>query len=72
MKVFGPATSERAKYFGAGVADDVRDRLSDKDRVSGVAPAAIETVPNPSRYDRQARFAPFGEDGQRRLADARV
>jgi putative ABC transport system permease protein len=42
---FGPTTSERAKYFDAGDADDVRDRLSDKDRVSGVAPAAIETVP---------------------------
>src|SRR5262245_14482307 len=26
----------------------------------------------PSRYDRQARFAPFGEEGQRRLADARA
>src|ERR671910_3248790 len=42
---FGPTTSERAEYFDAGVADDVGDRLSDKDRVSGVAPAAIETVP---------------------------
>jgi putative ABC transport system permease protein len=42
---FGPTTSERAKYFDAGVADDVGERLSDKDRVSGVAPAAIETVP---------------------------
>lgn len=26
----------------------------------------------PSRYDRQARFAPLGEEGQRRLAAARV
>jgi adenylyltransferase/sulfurtransferase len=26
----------------------------------------------PSRYDRQARFAPLGEDGQRRLATARA
>ena len=42
---FGPATSERAEYFDAGVADDVSDRLSDENRVSGVAPAAIETVP---------------------------
>jgi putative ABC transport system permease protein len=42
---FGPTTSERANYFDAGVADDVRDRLSDEDRVAGVAPAAIETVP---------------------------
>jgi putative ABC transport system permease protein len=42
---FGPTTSERAKYFDASVADDVRERLSDKDRVAGVAPAAIETVP---------------------------
>ena len=46
---FGPTTSERAEYFDAGVADDVRDRLSDKDRVSGVAPAAIETVPVTAR-----------------------
>ena len=42
---FGPSTSERAKYFDAGVAGDVGDRISDRDRVSGVAPAAIETVP---------------------------
>jgi putative ABC transport system permease protein len=42
---FGQTTSERAYYFDSNVADDVRDRLSDKDRVSGVAPAAIETVP---------------------------
>ena len=42
---FGPSTSERAKYFDAGVAGDVRDRLSGRDRVSGVAPAAVETVP---------------------------
>src|SRR5919107_1176658 len=42
---FGPSTSERAKYFDAGVAGDIRDRLSGRDRVSGVAPAAIETVP---------------------------
>jgi putative ABC transport system permease protein len=46
---FGPTTSERAEYFDAGVSDDVRDRLSDKDRVSGVAPAAIETVPVTAR-----------------------
>jgi putative ABC transport system permease protein len=46
---FGPTTSERAEYFDAGVADDVGDRLSDKDRVSGVAPAAIETVPVTAR-----------------------
>ena len=26
----------------------------------------------PSRYDRQARFAPLGEDGQRRLSSARA
>ena len=42
---FGPTNSERANYFDAKVADDVRDRLSDENRVSGVAPAAIETVP---------------------------
>jgi putative ABC transport system permease protein len=46
---FGPTTSERARYFDAGVADDVRDRLSDRDRVSGVAPVAIETVPVTAR-----------------------
>jgi putative ABC transport system permease protein len=46
---FGPTTSERAEYFDAGLADDVRDRLSDRDRVSGVAPAAIETVPVTAR-----------------------
>lgn len=28
--------------------------------------------PQPSRYDRQARFAPLGKDGQRRLAKARA
>src|SRR5829696_2132203 len=42
---FGPTSSERANYFDAKVAGDVRDRLSDGDRVAGVAPAAIETVP---------------------------
>src|SRR5215212_1648904 len=42
---FGQTTSERAHYFDSKFADKVRDRLSDKDRVSGVAPAAIETLP---------------------------
>ncbi len=42
---FGQSTSERANYFDAKLADDVRDRLSGENRVSGVAPAAIETVP---------------------------
>ena len=42
---FGQTTSERAGYFDAKVADEVRDRLSDEVRVAGVAPAAIETVP---------------------------
>src|SRR5829696_10255005 len=42
---FGPTNSERASYFDAEVAGKVRDRLSGEDRVSGVAPAAIETVP---------------------------
>ncbi|MBD0252912.1 MAG: ABC transporter permease [Rubrobacter sp.] len=42
---FGPTNSERDNYFDAKLADDVRDRLSDEDRVSGVAQAAIETVP---------------------------
>jgi putative ABC transport system permease protein len=42
---FGQTSSERASYFDAEVADDVRDRLSGEDHVSGVAPAAIETVP---------------------------
>ena len=42
---FGPTNSERAGYFDAKVAGDVRDRFSNEDRVAGVAPAAIETVP---------------------------
>jgi putative ABC transport system permease protein len=42
---FGPTTSERAGYFDKKVAGDVRDRLSDENRVAGVASAAIETVP---------------------------
>ena len=46
---FGPTNSERASYFDAKVAGEVRDRLSDRDRVAGVAPAAIETVPVTAR-----------------------
>src|ERR671916_1904753 len=46
---FGESTSERAGYFDAKVADKVRDRLSDENHVSGVAPAAIETVPVTAR-----------------------
>src|SRR5215210_4986244 len=42
---FGDTSSERASYFDAVVAGEVRDRLSDENHVSGVAPAAIETVP---------------------------
>ena len=42
---FGDTSSERTSYFDAKVADEVRDRLSDENHVSGVAPAAIETVP---------------------------
>jgi putative ABC transport system permease protein len=42
---FGPTSSERASYFDAKVAGEVRDRLSDEGRVAGVAPAAIETIP---------------------------
>src|SRR5918993_1900866 len=42
---FGQTSAERARYFDAKVAGDVRDRLSEEERVSGVAPAAIETVP---------------------------
>jgi putative ABC transport system permease protein len=42
---FGQRSSERAGYFDAKVAGKVRDRLSGEDRVAGVAPAAIETVP---------------------------
>ncbi len=41
---FGDTSSERAGYFDAKVADEVRDRLSDENHVSGVAPAVIETV----------------------------
>jgi putative ABC transport system permease protein len=46
---FGQSTSERANYFDAKLANDVRDRLSDEARVSGVAPAVIETVPVTAR-----------------------
>ncbi|HYQ82580.1 MAG TPA: FtsX-like permease family protein, partial [Rubrobacter sp.] len=46
---FGDTSSERAGYFDAKVADEARDRLSDEDHVSGVAPAAIETVPATAR-----------------------
>ena len=42
---FGDTSSERASYFEAEVAGKVRDRFSDENHVSGVAPAAIETVP---------------------------
>jgi len=42
---FGQTASERAGYFDANLAGKVRDRLSGEDRVAGVAPAAIETVP---------------------------
>jgi putative ABC transport system permease protein len=42
---FGQTTSERAGSFDAKVAGEARDKLSGEDRVSGVAPAAIETVP---------------------------
>jgi putative ABC transport system permease protein len=46
---FGQTTSERAGYFDAKVAGDVRDRLSGEDQVAGVAPAAVETVPVTAR-----------------------
>ena len=42
---FGDSSSERIGYFDAKVADEVRDRLSEENHISGVAPAAIETVP---------------------------
>jgi len=42
---FGQTTSERANYFDSKFADKVRHRLSDEDRVAGVAPAVIETLP---------------------------
>src|SRR5215203_75015 len=42
---FGNTSSERADYFDAEVAGEVRDGLSDENHISGVAPAAIETVP---------------------------
>src|SRR5688572_29792605 len=42
---FGETTAERARYFDEGVADEVRERLSGSDRVTGVAPLATETVP---------------------------
>ncbi|MDP8900784.1 MAG: ABC transporter permease, partial [Actinomycetota bacterium] len=46
---FGEATAERARYFDAGVASQVRERLSGSDRVAGVAPLATETVPVTAR-----------------------
>src|ERR671916_1833639 len=46
---FGDTSSARASYFDAEVAGEVRDRLSDENHVSGVAPAAIETVPVTAR-----------------------
>jgi putative ABC transport system permease protein len=46
---FGDTSSERAGYFDAKVAGEVRDRLSDENHVSGVASAAIETVPVTAR-----------------------
>jgi putative ABC transport system permease protein len=46
---FGETSSERAGYFDANLAGEVRDRLSDENHVSGVAPAAIETVPVTAR-----------------------
>jgi putative ABC transport system permease protein len=42
---FGDSSSERIDYFDAKIADEVRDRLSEENHISGVAPAAIETVP---------------------------
>jgi putative ABC transport system permease protein len=42
---FGETTAERARYFDAGVAAQVREELSRSDRVAGVAPLATETVP---------------------------
>src|SRR4028118_1470936 len=42
---FGEATAERARYFDADVAAQVREKLSGSDRVAGVAPLATETVP---------------------------
>src|SRR4028119_803109 len=37
---FGETTAERALYFDRGVAEEVRDRLSNTDRVAGGAPPA--------------------------------
>src|SRR5215216_2469692 len=42
---FGDSSSERIDYFDAKIADEVRDRLSEENHISCVAPAAIETVP---------------------------
>ncbi len=42
---FGETSSQRARYFDAKVAGEVRERLSGENLVEGVAPAAIETVP---------------------------
>ena len=46
---FGESTAERARYFDADVATQVREKLSGSDRVAGVAPLATETVPVTAR-----------------------
>ena len=46
---FGEATAERARYFDADVATQVREKLSGSDRVAGVAPLATETLPVTAR-----------------------
>lgn len=46
---FAEANAERARYFDEEVAVEARDRLSEKDRVAGVAPLATETVPVTAR-----------------------
>jgi putative ABC transport system permease protein len=42
---FMTTPTQRSVYFDEGIADRVRDRLADNDRVEGVAPLATETVP---------------------------
>lgn len=39
------AATERSKYFEEDLADRARDRLSENNRVEGVAPLAVEMVP---------------------------
>lgn len=51
---FGGATAERARYFDGSVAGDVRDRLSGRGRVEGVAPSPPRQSPSPPKAPTSA------------------